>query len=167
MPQDKKESRLDAALPAERHVGKYVVEKLPLGAYFALIRRLEDVPQDLLASVAAAWQEIEPGKEAEENNRKIFDVILKVVARIPDEAAAFLANCLAVEEADGSRCRVTKDDLADDRDLGLDGFVELAVAVYEVNDLASVFDLVKKKLPERTRNYLQNLAKIGFTNSST
>jgi len=168
-----KTDALDAALPKERHVGKYVVEKLTIGAYFSLLRRLETVPRDALQVLAEAWNDTSPDSSAADNNARVADVMLKLISRMPDELLNIIVISCRVSidktfEKHGQTPRsFTKQELEDDRELGLDGLVELLVTIWEINDLTTVFESIKKKLPETARNYLRTLAKIGSTNFST
>jgi len=158
---------LDAALPLERVVGNYAVQKLTLGAYFGLLRRLESVPRDALQVLAEAWNDTSPDSSAADNNARVADVMLKLISRMPDELMNIIVISCRLKTASLSSRPFSKSELENDRDLGLDGLVELLVTIWEINDLTTVFESIKKKLPETARNYLGTLAKIGSMNLST
>lgn len=150
---------LDAALPQSKKIRNYEIKRLPLGAYFSLIRKLESLPSNFIATVAGVFSDMkaaENEEEREENNAKIIEVVAKLIAQLPDEILSIIAHA----------CDVKKEVLENDRDLGIDGFTELAIGVWEVNDLGNVFCNIKKKLPESLRKYVDNLIKIGTTGST-
>ena len=144
---------LDSALGVgEIKVRGYTVRKLPLGAYFALLRKLDNVPRELLGELASAWDDAGKGG----GNAAVLEVVLKVAARFPDEVLSLVAQAIGVE----------KEELEKDRELGIDGLVELAEAVWQVNRIGEMLANAKKKLPPQVQEYLASLMKAGKTGST-
>ena len=103
---------------------KIVVKKLPLGEYAKLMFTLKNLP----SSVMKEFQNIDT--ENTENTISSFFGIF-------GEAWGQLIEILAIGTG------IAKERLENDEAIGLDGAVELFVAVYEVNNLNGVIKSVK------------------------
>ena len=151
---------LEASMPKSIDVRGYNVKKLPLGAYFKLVSRLNSIPKDFLRTAIVAWNDIDASEEAEakiDNNVKFFDIALKLVSKFPEEVLNIASES----------CGVLPEDMEADRDLGLDGFADVLVAIWKVNDLENVYADLKKKLPEGMAKYLVKIQEVAESASTS
>lgn len=103
---------------------KHTVEKLPLGKYVKLISALQGLP----AGVVKDLQSIDTDNEEES-----VQALIGLVAGSWDSVLDILALGSGVD----------KDRIENDPEIGLDGGIELFLAIYEVNNLSAVFSKVK------------------------
>lgn len=121
-------SKIDKALENEVVIElgneKHTVEKLPLGKYVKLISALKGLPASALKDI----QEIDT-----ENEEETIQALIGLVASSWDSVLEILALGSGID----------KDRIENDPNIGLDGGIQLFIAVYEVNNLESVFKQVK------------------------
>ena len=72
-----------------------------------------------------------------DNTEKVVGMIQKICTVAPDMILDIIAS------ATGE----TRQKIEEDRDLGIDGLVDLLLAIWKINELSNAFDRVKKKIP--------------------
>lgn len=105
----------------------YTVKKLPLGAYFSLLSKIEKIPANIAFSLSSSGDSTE----------KVVAMIQKICTVAPDMILDIISS------ATGE----TRQKIEEDRDLGIEGLVDLLLAIWEINELSKAFDSVKKKIP--------------------
>lgn len=107
------------------------VEKLPLGKYASLMFTLKNIPKDLMGDL----QQIDVSNE-EESIQALFGLFGKAW----DQVLEILAIGTGID----------KERIENDPSIGLDGGIELFLAVYEVNNLDKVISQVKNAISRST-----------------
>lgn len=103
----------------------YNIQRLPLGAYFNLLRNIDKLPSTLAFELSGG------------DSNSVIAMVQKIAVIAPDIIIDIIAS------ATGE----TKEKINNDRDLGIDGLVEVLVAIWDVNELTKQFESAKKKLP--------------------
>lgn len=118
------EKALETKVEIELGGEKVMVEKLALGRYAQLIFALKSMPTDALKDLQAIDTENEE------------DTIQSLIGMVGSSWGSIL-EIIAIGSG------IDKDKIENDPAIGLDGGIALFIAIYEVNNLASVFKQVK------------------------
>lgn len=130
--------KLSNIIPHEKEVvlGDKVhkISKLPLGQYAKILLVLKKLP----GSVLTDFQKVDTNNEEE-----LFQILFGTVADVWEQVIEIIAIGSGID----------KHTLETDTSIGLDGGMDLFVAIWEVNNLASVFSSVKnlktRPMPEK------------------
>lgn len=129
-------SEINAALPTSKVVKigdeEIKVEKLALGKYAKLLLVLREAPTTILSEL----QSLE-GKSNEES--------LQVMLGMFGNAWGQILDIIALGSG------IDRKRLEEDNTIGLDGGIQLFLAIYEVNNLASVFKTVKNQFSRQAK----------------
>jgi hypothetical protein len=121
-------SNIKKALPNTKivQIGEEQIEikKLPLGKYAELMLALQNVPSSIMSDL----QGLDTNDE---------DKMLQTMFGIFGKAWGQILEILAIGSG------LDKDRIENDPDIGLDGGIELFLAIYEVNNLDKVIKQVK------------------------
>jgi hypothetical protein len=122
---------IEKALPKSKIVvigeEKIEIKKLPLGKYAELMLALKNMP----SSVMTELQSIDTSNE---------EATIQAVFGLFGQAWGQVLDILAIGSG------IDKDRIANDPEIGLDGGVELFLAIYEVNNLQKVVNQVKNAI---------------------
>jgi hypothetical protein len=122
---------IEKALPKSKIVvigeEKIEIKKLPLGKYAELMLALKNMP----SSVMTELQSIDTRNE---------EATIQAVFGLFGQAWGQVLDILAIGSG------IDKDRIANDPEIGLDGGVELFLAIYEVNNLQKVVNQVKNAI---------------------
>lgn len=124
-------SEINKALPLSKKVvigeEEIVVQKLPLGQYSKLILALRNMPSGILQDLQGIDTENE-------------DDSIGVIIGLFGHSWGQIIEVISIGSG------VDKDRIENDPAIGLDGGVELFLAIYEVNNLQKVFEQVKNAM---------------------
>ena len=119
------------------------IKKMPCGRYFEALQTLKDLPQSFMQTAF-------DGKEVKLSELmsidKIIDLLMKMLATLPDFTISFLSKLMDIDE------EVIRNDISP---LEL---VKIVKKFVEINELESFFDEMKPVMM-KMRNMVQ---KIGF-----
>ena len=126
---------MNKSLGKRRTACGYEIRQMPLGAYLRALESIKDLPEDFMRAV---FGDITP-REALElltnfDEAAILTTIRAALTTAPRYVLRFLAEISGVSE----------DILETDEEIGLDGLMEIIMAVIEVNDLKNFFRRVKQ-----------------------
>ena len=123
------------SLPVERHVGKYAVKKMPIGAYLNALNRLQTMPEDFMKKVF-------PGKTPQGvldefkniNEESLVNLAMAFFVGIPTYAIGFISDLTGIPE----------EDIINDESIGIDGITEIIEVFIEVNGLGKCIQAVER-----------------------
>ena len=108
------------------------IEKLPLGKYAELMLALKNVPTDIMTDL----QSIDTKDE---------DATVQALFGLFGKAWGQILEILAIGSG------IDKERIENDPEIGLDGGIELFLAIYEVNNLEKVIKQVKNAFNRSTK----------------
>lgn len=127
---------IEKALPKSKIVvigdEKIEIKKLPLGKYAELMLALKNMP----SSVVKEMQSIDTSNE---------EATIQAIFGLFGQAWGQVLDILAIGSG------IDKDRIENDPEIGLDGGVELFLAIYEVNNLQKVVNQIKNAINRSTK----------------
>lgn len=141
----KKDKSLNTSLPEAQVVHGIEVKKVPIGQYLTAMRKLEDLPLQIVA-------ELFPGKTITEilagfvefTDESLAQIIVRIITIVPDKAIDALSLILGVD-ADKIKNELTPKE-----------FIDVFKAYWALNDMTDFFaaaaGLIKRLLPQTLKN---------------
>lgn len=126
------EKALPKTIVVELGEEKVEIQKLPLGKYAELMLALKNMPTSVM-------------KDLQSIDTKDEDGTIQAIFGLFGQAWGQVLDILAIGSG------ISKDRIENDPNIGLDGGVELFLAIYEVNNLQKVVNQVKNAINRSTK----------------
>ena len=118
--------------PKEKRVRGYTIRKLPIGAYVAAISAIEDMPKEIIK--ACFGEDVDMLSELTKlDSDKLITLFVRGMKVVPSYMLDLIAMLTELD----------REAIENDRNLGLDGLMELVAAWLEVNDFENFMQAVR------------------------
>jgi hypothetical protein len=131
-------SKIALSTGKERVVCGYKIKKMPIGAYLRAVARLEGLPDDLMD---ACFPGANLSGVLDNLSRLTENTLTTIIGGLLKSAPQYLLALIS--EISG----VSVENLENDPMIGLDGLIDIIVAVVEVNKLGETLAKVKRLAP--------------------
>lgn len=140
------------SVPQSKNVHGIEIKKLPMGAYLNAIESIKNIPEILFNNTFPGLNPNEVlAKFKVMDQDMLIEVAGNLLTAVPEQALRFIATLIGIEY----------ERLRDDPEIGLNGFKDIIIEFWKINDMQSFFNDVRKAINQSS---LMKQMSIGSKN---